>query len=72
MLRMIRLEMDQIEEIQRELNGGAINLSDIENRHKIKISICIYYLEGGILVKIGTLLIELISDLTRRTESLRS
>jgi len=32
MLRMISLEMDQIEEIQREFNGGAINLEDIENR----------------------------------------
>ena len=35
MLRMITLEMDQIEEIQRELNGGAINLEDIENRQQI-------------------------------------
>ena len=35
MLRMITLEMDQIEEIQRELNGGAINLEDIENRQII-------------------------------------
>ena len=32
MLRMISLEMDQIEEIQREFNGGAINLEDIDNR----------------------------------------
>ena len=41
MLRMITLEMDQIEEIQRELNGGAINLEDIENRQIIA-----YYIEG--------------------------
>ena len=32
MLRMINLEMDQIEEIQREFNGGAINIEDIANR----------------------------------------
>ena len=48
MLRMISLEMDQIEEIQREFNGGAINLEDIENRQiatcwKIR-SICQYSL----------------------------
>ena len=32
MLNMITVEMDQIEEIQRELSGGAINLGDIDNR----------------------------------------
>ena len=37
MLRMINLEMDQIEEIQREFNGGAINLDDIANRQAINM-----------------------------------
>merc|ERR1712117_157926 len=32
MLRMIKLEMDQIETIQKELSAGAINLQDIDNR----------------------------------------
>ena len=36
MLRMISLEMDQIEEIQREFTGGAINLDDIANRYEEK------------------------------------
>ena len=31
MLRMISLEMDQIEEMQREFSSGAINLEDIGN-----------------------------------------
>ena len=32
MLRMIKLEMEQIETIQKELSAGAINLQDIDNR----------------------------------------
>ena len=32
MLSMINLEMEQIENIQKELNQGAIDLNDIENR----------------------------------------
>ena len=32
MLRMINQEMEQIETIQKELDVGAINLGDIENR----------------------------------------
>ena len=32
MLSMINLEMEQIEDIQKELNQGAIDLNDIENR----------------------------------------
>merc|ERR1711973_564591 len=32
MLSMINLEMEQIENIQKELNAGAINLDDIDNR----------------------------------------
>jgi len=32
MLSMINLEMEQIENIQMELNAGAINLDDIDNR----------------------------------------
>ena len=74
MLRMITLEMDQIEEIQRELNGGAINLEDIENR-QILISMLIILKETMILsiIKIGTVVTSIfILDLTRRTESWRS
>ena len=33
MLSMINLEMEQIENIQKELNAGAINLDDIDNRY---------------------------------------
>ena len=40
MLRMINLEMDQIEEIQREFNGGAINIEDIANS-LTTINICL-------------------------------
>ena len=32
MLSMINAEMEQIENIQKELNQGAIDLNDIENR----------------------------------------
>ena len=32
MLRMINQEMEQIETIQKELDHGAINIDDIENR----------------------------------------
>lgn len=32
MMGMIEIEMQEIENIQKELNGGAINLDDIENR----------------------------------------
>ena len=32
MIGMIEIEMQEIENIQKELNGGAINLDDIENR----------------------------------------
>ena len=32
MIGMIEIEMQEIENIQKELNGGAINLNDIENR----------------------------------------
>ena len=32
MIGMIEIEMEEIENIQKELDGGAINLNDIENR----------------------------------------
>ena len=32
MMGMIEIEMQEIENIQKELDGGAINLNDIENR----------------------------------------
>ena len=32
MMGMIEIEMQEIENIQKELNGGAISLDDIENR----------------------------------------
>ena len=32
MMGMIEIEMQEIENIQKEFNGGAINLDDIENR----------------------------------------
>ena len=32
MMGMIEIEMQEIENIQKELDGGAINLDDIENR----------------------------------------
>ena len=32
MIGMIEIEMQEIENIQKELDGGAINLNDIDNR----------------------------------------
>ena len=32
MMGMIEIEMQEIENIQKELTGGAISLDDIENR----------------------------------------
>ena len=49
MIGMIDIEMKEIENIQKELDGGAINLNDIENRchcHKCINKIPYYFYQN--------------------------
>ena len=46
MMGMIEIEMQEIENIQKELDGGAINLNDIENRFCFLLKQSIFYIKS--------------------------
>ena len=48
MLKMIDIELEEIENIQKEVDNGVISIDDIENRWVLLInySKCIFYFEN--------------------------